>query len=183
MTRTSKPDTKITSLPGLGSVSVSSLAPPDITQHTPCVTQWRRQPREAWTPYMNLPRQLYPIPISSTSWLAVLPRQGENKPSLIAFENICMIIVFRWQLLHRSCCQRGWTAFSIAMTDRRVIAIAPMVFSLIHMEESTMAHYKAMGGAWTFALEPYWRENLTQLMLEPIAYMPGGIYDFEDVYR
>lgn len=46
-----------------------------------------------------------------------------------------------------------------------------------------MAHYKAMGGAWTFALEPYWRENLTQLMLEPIAYMPGGIYDFEDVYR
>jgi hypothetical protein len=46
-----------------------------------------------------------------------------------------------------------------------------------------MAHFKAMGQKWSFALGPYWRENLTQFMLEPIAYMPGGLYDFEDVYR
>jgi len=69
------------------------------------------------------------------------------------------------------------------MTDRRVVAINPMVFSLIHMEESVMNHYRALGGAWSFALEPYWAENLTQFMLEPMAYGKGGLYDYEDIYR
>lgn len=46
-----------------------------------------------------------------------------------------------------------------------------------------MNHYRALGGAWSFALEPYWNENLTQYMLSPIAWGEGGLYDYEDIYR
>lgn len=31
--------------------------------------------------------------------------------------------------------QRGWTVWSLAATDRRVVVITPFVFSLINMEE------------------------------------------------
>jgi hypothetical protein len=46
-----------------------------------------------------------------------------------------------------------------------------------------MNHYKALENKWSFALQPYWQENLTQFMLEPLAWGPGGLYDFEDIYR
>lgn len=49
--------------------------------------------------------------------------------------------------------------------------------------QSVMNHYRALGGAWSFALEPYWNENLTQYMLSPIAWGEGGLYDYEDIYR
>ena len=36
--------------------------------------------------------------------------------------------------------QRGWTTWSLAATDQRVIAAAPMVFSLLNFNEVRHAH-------------------------------------------
>ena len=40
------------------------------------------------------------------------------------------------------CVQRGWTAWSHAHTDRRVVATIPLVFSLLKTEETMMQHYR-----------------------------------------
>ena len=49
--------------------------------------------------------------------------------------------------------------------------------------QSVMAHYRALGGAYSFALEPYYECNLTQYLLDPISTAPGGLFDYEDPYR
>ena len=75
--------------------------------------------------------------------------------------------------------QRGWTAWSVAATDKRVIATAPLVFSLLYFEESFMGHYRAMDAAWSFAFNPYYKENLTYYLNDPIA---KPVYDIEDMF-
>ena len=42
-----------------------------------------------------------------------------------------------------------------------------------------MAHYQTMDGAWSFAFESYYRENLTQELLNPKA---QGAFEVEDMY-
>ena len=76
--------------------------------------------------------------------------------------------------------QRGWTAWSLAATDQRVIATAPLVYSLLYFEESFMGHYQALDGAWSFALEPYFDEDLTYYLTDPIS---GPVFDVEDPFR
>lgn len=76
--------------------------------------------------------------------------------------------------------KRGWTTWSIAATDQRVVAIAPMVFSMINMEGGTIVnHNRDMGGDWSFALYPYWRENLTQDFFNPKT---SEVWEVEDMY-
>lgn len=41
------------------------------------------------------------------------------------------------RILHVSV-QRGWTVWSLAATDRRVVVMTPFVFSLLNMEEVTV---------------------------------------------
>ena len=67
----------------------------------------------------------------------------------------------------------------MAATDRRVIATAPLVFSLLYFEQTIMAHYQALDGAWSFAFEPYYNEDLTYYMNEPEA-LP--VYEVEDMF-
>ena len=67
----------------------------------------------------------------------------------------------------------------MAATDRRVIATAPLVFSLLYFEESFMAHYQAMDGAWSFAFSPYYNENLTYWLNAPEV-LP--VYEVEDMF-
>jgi PhoPQ-activated pathogenicity-related protein len=74
----------------------------------------------------------------------------------------------------------GWTTWSLAVTDQRVVVIAPMVFSLLNAQEALMNHFQSMGGAWSFAFAPYYNVNLTQDFFNPAT---DGIYDVEDVYR
>ena len=42
-----------------------------------------------------------------------------------------------------------------------------------------MAHYQALDGAWSFAFEPYYNEDLTYYMNEPEA-LP--VYEVEDMF-
>jgi PhoPQ-activated pathogenicity-related protein len=76
--------------------------------------------------------------------------------------------------------KRGWTTWSIGCTDRRVIAIIPMVFSLLHMEEAVQNHFQNMNGAWSFAFVPYWGEGLTAEFYTPAT---DGVWDVEDMHR
>ena len=40
------------------------------------------------------------------------------------------------------CLQRGWTTWSLASVDQRVIAIAPLVFSLLNMGDVSSTKWK-----------------------------------------
>jgi len=77
--------------------------------------------------------------------------------------------------------KRGWTTFSLAMVDQRVFAIAPLVFSLLKMEETVMRHFQTMGGAWSFAFGPYFNEDLTYHLTDDIA--KDVLFKLEDPYR
>jgi len=75
--------------------------------------------------------------------------------------------------------KRGWTAWSIAATDRRVMAAIPMVFSLINVRNGSVPqHNQDMDGAWSFALQPYYREGLTGEFYTPKT---RYIYEVEDM--
>jgi len=76
--------------------------------------------------------------------------------------------------------KRGWTTYSLGVTDRRVIAIMPLVFTLLKMPETLMSHFRSMGGAYSFAFAPYYDEDLTGDFYTPLT---EEIYDVEDMYR
>jgi PhoPQ-activated pathogenicity-related protein len=50
--------------------------------------------------------------------------------------------------------KRGWTTWTTAAVDRRVVAIAPMVIDLLNIEPSFIHHWQAYG-AWSEAVHDY----------------------------
>jgi PhoPQ-activated pathogenicity-related protein len=76
--------------------------------------------------------------------------------------------------------ERGWTAWSLAATDQRVVILTSLIFGLINIQEVLMHHFQSMDGDWSFALWAYYSDNLTQEISNPKA---QGIYDIEDMYR
>jgi PhoPQ-activated pathogenicity-related protein len=50
--------------------------------------------------------------------------------------------------------KRGWTTWTTAAVDRRVVAIAPMVIDLLNVEPSFVHHWRAYG-AWADAVQDY----------------------------
>ena len=43
-----------------------------------------------------------------------------------------------------------------------------------------MNHFQDMNGAYSFAFEPYWNENLTAELYTPAT---DGVWNVEDMYR
>jgi len=79
--------------------------------------------------------------------------------------------------------KRGWTAWSVAATDRRVIAVTPMVMSLLNFESTLQAHYRNLGG-WTWVFNDYWELNLTQHFHDEKAINHvDGLWNYEDMFR
>jgi PhoPQ-activated pathogenicity-related protein len=79
--------------------------------------------------------------------------------------------------------KRGWTAWSVAATDRRVTAVTPMVMSLLNFNDTLQAHYRNLGG-WTWVFNDYWELNLTQHFHDDIATnWENGIWNYEDMFR
>jgi PhoPQ-activated pathogenicity-related protein len=74
--------------------------------------------------------------------------------------------------------KRGWTAMSIAAVDQRVEMCIPIVFTLLNMKENMIRHHQAMNGNWSFALEPYYDENVTMEVHNPKL---EGITELEDM--
>lgn len=56
--------------------------------------------------------------------------------------------------------KRGWTTWLVASVDKRVKCATPAVLDCLNLKQQFINWYKNLG-AWSFALEPYWSENLT----------------------
>jgi len=55
--------------------------------------------------------------------------------------------------------KRGWTTWTTAAVDRRVVAIAPLVIDLLNVEPSFIHHWQAYG-AWSDAVHDYEQQGL-----------------------
>ncbi len=59
--------------------------------------------------------------------------------------------------------KRGWTTWTTAATDRRVIAIAPAVIDMLNVEPSFVHHWRAYG-AWSDAVKDYVDQRIMDWM-------------------
>eukprot|EP00456_Euglypha_rotunda_P071168 TRINITY_DN6342_c0_g1_i9.p1 TRINITY_DN6342_c0_g1~~TRINITY_DN6342_c0_g1_i9.p1 ORF type:complete len:474 (+),score=61.95 TRINITY_DN6342_c0_g1_i9:85-1506(+) len=62
--------------------------------------------------------------------------------------------------------KRGWTTWTTALVDDRVIMIAPIVLDVLHMIPSLHHMWRAYGG-WTFAFSDYYAVNITGMIDTP----------------
>jgi PhoPQ-activated pathogenicity-related protein len=62
--------------------------------------------------------------------------------------------------------KRGWTTWTTAAVDRRVVAIAPAVIDLLNIEPSFVHHFRAYG-AWSDAVQEYVDHGIMNWMRTP----------------
>ena len=62
--------------------------------------------------------------------------------------------------------KRGWTTWTAALVDTRIVAIAPLVLDVINLKPILHHMYRAYGG-WTFAFKDYFTANVTVHMDTP----------------
>ncbi len=62
--------------------------------------------------------------------------------------------------------KRGWTAWTTAIFDDRVIAVAPAVIDLLNITPSFLHHWRALG-EWSPAIADYSRENIMEWLGTP----------------
>lgn len=62
--------------------------------------------------------------------------------------------------------KRGWTTWTTAAVDRRVIAIAPAVIDMLNVEPSFVHHYRAYG-TWSEAVQDYVDHGIMDWMGTP----------------
>ena len=62
--------------------------------------------------------------------------------------------------------KRGWTAWTTAATDRRVIAVVPAVIDMLNVEPSFEHHWRAYG-AWSDAVDDYVRHGIMDWLGTP----------------
>lgn len=62
--------------------------------------------------------------------------------------------------------KRGWTTWTTAAVDKRVVAAIPVVMDELNFVENIKHHYRAYGG-WSFALKDYYDLNFTLIIDEP----------------
>ncbi|XP_059147478.1 autocrine proliferation repressor protein A-like [Physella acuta] len=76
--------------------------------------------------------------------------------------------------------KRGWTTWTTAAVDKRVIGMVPCVMDLLNFQKNLHHHYRSLGG-WTFAFDSYYSLNITkdldspnipkmQAVIDPISY-------------
>jgi PhoPQ-activated pathogenicity-related protein len=62
--------------------------------------------------------------------------------------------------------KRGWTAWTTAAVDRRVVAVAPAVIDMLNVEPSFVHHWRAYG-AWSEAVKDYVHHGIMDWMGTP----------------
>jgi PhoPQ-activated pathogenicity-related protein len=62
--------------------------------------------------------------------------------------------------------KRGWTTWTTAVVDARVVAIVPMVIDLLNVEKSFEHHWRAYG-AWSNAIDDYVEHRIMDWMGTP----------------
>ncbi|KAL5017808.1 hypothetical protein ScPMuIL_003530 [Solemya velum] len=81
--------------------------------------------------------------------------------------------------------KRGWTTWTTAAVDRRVIGFVPIVEDLLNMVTNLHHFYRAYGG-WTFEFQDYYVVNFTANLDNPLVQRMAGIVDpisYNDRYR
>lgn len=72
--------------------------------------------------------------------------------------------------------KRGWTTWTTAAVDKRVVGIAPMVMDMLNLVPNMHHHYRSLGG-WTFAFNDYYETNLTRNLDSPRTQAMADIID------
>lgn len=72
--------------------------------------------------------------------------------------------------------KRGWTTWTVGAVDKRVVAIAPIVMDLLHMQTNLHHYFRALGG-WTFAFDDYYNLNFTKDLDSPYIKKMADIID------
>jgi PhoPQ-activated pathogenicity-related protein len=72
--------------------------------------------------------------------------------------------------------KRGWTTWTTAAVDKRVITAVPIVMDLLSMNKALHSHFRALGG-WTFAFNDYYSENITKYVDTPELQAMARIID------
>lgn len=62
--------------------------------------------------------------------------------------------------------KRGWTTWTTAAVDKRVVAAIPIVMDELNVVENLHHHYRAYGG-WSWVLNDYWQANITRMLDSP----------------
>uniref|UniRef100_A0A2C9K2U5 Uncharacterized protein n=1 Tax=Biomphalaria glabrata TaxID=6526 RepID=A0A2C9K2U5_BIOGL len=62
--------------------------------------------------------------------------------------------------------KRGWTTWTTAAVDKRVIGMIPCVMDLLNFQKNLHHHFRSLGG-WTFAFDSYYTMNITQNLDSP----------------
>ena len=75
--------------------------------------------------------------------------------------------------------KRGWTTWSVATVDSRVVGILPTVMDELNFVKNIKHHWRSLGG-WTFQFEDYWKLNLTTYFDDPTM---QEMFDIVDSYE
>jgi len=72
--------------------------------------------------------------------------------------------------------KRGWTTWTTAAVDKRVIAMVPMVMPILNIVPNMNHHYQAYGN-WSFALSDYLNLGLMGYLNKPVFDAMAAIVD------
>lgn len=62
--------------------------------------------------------------------------------------------------------KRGWTTWTTAAVDKRVVGMVPTVMDLLNTQQNLHHHFRSLGG-WTFAFDDYYNMNITYQLDSP----------------
>jgi PhoPQ-activated pathogenicity-related protein len=144
------------------------------------VTQLRMVPNQPLT-FPDDGRQLYEdgfiaytwdkyLRTGDANWLARLPmtksavRAMDTVTSFSASAQGGSVKVDKFVVAGGS--KRGWTTWTTAAVDRRVVAVVPMVIDLLNLEKSMRHHYEAYG-FWAPAIKDYEKAGIMNWMGTP----------------
>jgi len=72
--------------------------------------------------------------------------------------------------------KRGWTTWTTAAVDKRVVAMVPMVMPILNIVPNMNHHYQAYGG-WSFALDDYLEQGLMAYLNKPVFLELAAVVD------
>ena len=118
------------------------------------------------------------------TWIARLPMTKSAVKAMDAISAFCRGIdpkldIQKFVVTGRS--KRGWTTWTTAAVDRRVVAIIPTVIDMLNIEPSMLHHYQAYG-YWAPALDDYKKMQIPKHIKDRLWKQLLGIVD-PYVYR
>ncbi|XP_059147484.1 autocrine proliferation repressor protein A-like [Physella acuta] len=72
--------------------------------------------------------------------------------------------------------KRGWTTWTTAAVDKRVVGMIPTVMDLLNLQENLHHHFRSLGG-WTFAFEDYYNLSITYDLDSPNIPLMRAVID------